>query len=116
MQLAFKSLNLCALDKLWLAVGIRGNRQQSRNWETATAVIHNLCYNPAREGEGNRCLVATAACMVAFTPESPEALPRNDHPELPHGAAEPGFAAGGGSGGDGGIAELWNKHGSTQQA
>ena len=38
--------------------------------------------------------------------ESPEALPRNDHPELPHGAAQPGFAAGGASG----VTEEWSDH------
>ena len=38
------------------------------------------------KGECNRPLVATAPRMLAFTHEPPEALPRNDHPELPRGA------------------------------
>ena len=55
--------------------------------------------------DGNRPLVAADARRLAFPHESPEALPRNNHPKLPHGAAEPGFAAGGASGGDGGMVE-----------
>ncbi len=42
------------------------------------------------EREGNRPLLAADARGLAFAQESPEALPRNNHPKLPHGASESG--------------------------
>ena len=53
--------------------------------------------------DGTRPLVAADARRLAFTHESPEALPRNNHPELPDGAAEPGLAVGCRAGDDGGM-------------